>query len=87
MSYKNRITLSIGCLSNAHLKRKHGMFGQQSERAFQMYRMNVVACRKSLYTQPSENMNKYDNGWIKKDSSSKQEALVRSIQKLLLAPS
>lgn len=77
MSYKSRITLSIGCLSNAHLKRKHGMFGQ---------RMNV-ACRKSLYTQPGENRNKYDNGWIKKDSSSKQEALLRSIQKLLLAPS
>lgn len=86
MSYKSRITLSIGCLSNAHLKRKHGMFGQQSERAFQMYRMNV-ACRKSLYTQPGENRNIYDNGWIKKDSSSKQEALARSIQKLLLAPS
>lgn len=46
-----------------------------------------VACRKSLYTQPGKNRNKYDNGWIKKDSSSKQEALVRSIQKLLLAPS
>lgn len=46
-----------------------------------------VACRKYLYTQPGENRNKYDNGWIKKDSSSKQEALVRSIQKLLLAPS
>lgn len=30
-----------------------------------MYRMNV-ACRKSLYTQPGENRNKYDNGWIKK---------------------
>lgn len=65
MSYKSRITLSIGCLSNAHLKRKHGMFGQQSERAFKIYRMNV-ACRKSLYTQPGENRNKYDNGWIKK---------------------
>lgn len=62
------------------------MFGQQSERAFKIYRMNV-ACRKSLYTQPGKKRNKYDNGWIKKDSSSKQEALVRSIQKLLLAPS
>lgn len=86
MSYKTRITISIGCLSNAHLKRKRGMFGQQSERAFKMYRMNV-ACSKPLYTQLGENRNKYDNGWIKKNSSSKQEALVRSIQKLLLAPS
>lgn len=43
---------------------------------------------KSLYTQPSENRNKYDNGWIKKkDLSSEQEAFVRSILKLLLAPS